>query len=440
MTLCLLSLNTGGCSSSLKNSAIRTSIQTSCNYPDVVLLQETNFLKPNDIRWKTWPYRITSSVGEHHGSGVTTLVKINEKISMTSSENILPGYVNYVNIEVDDTHYHLYNILMPQKNDEALKALETIENHCNALKEGTIVLGGDFNCTHNPSLDRFCNTVENRRRIALTLQNLYTSLQLSDIWRRLNPDSSRYTWFRSNPLKPELMSKARLDRFYIPEVMTSFVTNCDFQACPLSDHSAVLLTLQMSTKQKRGSPYWHFNNSLLEDTEYIESIKVFWKRWQLQKPEYHNVCTWWDMGKVQIKQITQMFGSKVAKEKRNKIKSLQNNIDLLQTALENTKENFKILKEQRDSLNEPFKNEARGALVRARFKYTNEIDTCSRYFFNFEKSISASKNIARIRLPCGDITEDPDKIKTHVRNFYKDRYSRSRNYNERSTFSNNTRH
>ena len=57
---------------------------------------------------------------------------------MTSSENILPGYVNYVNIEVDDTDYHLYNILMPQKNDEPLKALETIENHCGALKEGTI--------------------------------------------------------------------------------------------------------------------------------------------------------------------------------------------------------------------------------------------------------------------------------------------------------------
>ena len=158
---------------------------------------------------------------------------------------------------------YLYNILMPQRNDEALKAMKCLENHCDTLKSGTILLGGDFNCTHNPSLDRFCNNVEHRKKIALALQELYHSFQLCDIWRRLNPDSSRYTWFRSNPLKPELMSKARLDRFYIPEVMTSFVTNCDFQACPLSDHSAVLLTLQMITKQKRGSPYIYIGTSTI---------------------------------------------------------------------------------------------------------------------------------------------------------------------------------
>ena len=73
------------------------------------------------------------------------------------------------------------------------------------------------------------------------------------------------------------------------------------------------------------------------------------------------------MGKAQIKQISQMFGSKVAKEKRHKIKSLQDNIDLLQAAPNITPENLRTLKEQRDTLSELFKNEARGALVRARF-------------------------------------------------------------------------
>ena len=197
MTLSLSSLNTGGCCSSLKNTAIQAYIKTSFNEPDVIFLQETNHLKPNDICWKTWPYKITSSVGKHHGSGVTTLAKINEKIQMISSENIFPGYVHYVSVNVDDSIYHLYNILMPQRNDEALKALKCLENHCDTLKGGTILLGGDFNCTHNPSLDRFCNNVEHRKKIALALQELYHSFQLCDIWRRLNPDSSRdtCTWF-----------------------------------------------------------------------------------------------------------------------------------------------------------------------------------------------------------------------------------------------------
>ena len=423
MTLCLLSLNTGGCSSSLKNSAIRVYIEKSGSDPDVVFLQETNFLKSSDICWKTWPYKIISSEGKHRGSGVTTLVKTNENTHLVSSEDIFHGCVIYVSVEANDNLYHLYNILMPQNNDEAVKALEAIENHCNKVKDGVIILGGDFNCTHNPSFDRFCNPIENRKQIALALQNLHNSLSLCDIWRRLNPDSRRYTWFRSNPLKPELMSKARLDRFYIPETMTSSVIGCDFYPCPLSDHSAVAMTFQVHKKQKRGSPYWHFNNSLLEDNDYIDSITLFWKRWQLQKSDYDNICTWWDMGKAQIKQITQLYGSKVAQEKRIKIQKLQDSIDLLQAAPDSTPENLKTLKEQRDALSELFKNEARGALVRARFQYTNEIDTCSNYFFNLEKSISSSKYISRIRLPCGDIVEDPDKIRTHIRNFYRDLYS-----------------
>ena len=130
------------------------------------------------------------------------------------------------------------------------------------------------------------------------------------------------------------------------------------------------------------------------------------------------------MGKVHIKKITQMYGSKKAQEKRSKVKSLQESIDNLQSSPDLIHETVEVLKKQRDALSEIYKHEARGALIRARFQYSNEIDTCSTYFFNLESSVFASKSISNIRLPCGNITDNPREIKHHVRSFYKDLYSR----------------
>ena len=85
--------------------------------------------------------------------------------------------------------------------------------------------------------------------------------------------------------------------------------------------------------------------------------------------------------------------------------------------------NKNALEEQRDALNSLLKNEARGALVRSRFKYTNESDSSSCFFFSLEKSNSLSKTISRIRLSSGYISEDPSEIKKHVRDLYETLYS-----------------
>ena len=80
-----------------------------------------------------------------------------------------------------------------------------------------------------------------------------------------------------------------------------------------------------------------------------------------------------------------MYGTKAAREKRDKIGSLQKSIDELQSTPDITPDTKKSLKEQRESLNDLYRHEAQGALIRARFQYTHEIDTCSICFLNTEK-------------------------------------------------------
>ena len=104
-----------------------------------------------------------------------------------------------------------------------------------------------------------------------------------------------------------------------------------------------------------------------------------------------------------------MYGSKIAK-KRKDFLEINQKIDELQSAPDLTPQTIYTLAEQRNNLNYVLKTEAQGALIRSRFKHTNETDSCSTYFFNLEKSKSLSKNISRIRLPSGLISEDPGDI------------------------------
>ena len=76
-----------------------------------------------------------------------------------------------------------------------------------------------------------------------------------------------------------------------------------------------------------------------------------------------------------------MYGAKAAKDKRDMINKLNKSIDDLQSAPELTPETIAILKEHRETLNSVFKREAQGALIRSRFQYINEVDTCSSFFF-----------------------------------------------------------
>ena len=119
-----------------------------------------------------------------------------------------------------------------------------------------------------------------------------------------------------------------------------------------------------------------------------------------------------------------MYASKIAKEKRHVLNKINRKIANLLSAPESNEETRRALQEQKSYLNKLLNDEARGALVRARFQHLNEIDTCSSYFFNLEKNNSLSKTIAKIKLSSGVITENPAQIKQHIHNFYQNLYSR----------------
>lgn len=424
MTLSLLTLNTGGCSNAMKNASVFSYVDNIAFDSDIVFLQEINDLSQNSQCWNLWSsYKPFCAPGHNRGSGVATLVK-NNLCSDIDSLVILNSHIIYVKIEFDGGMYHLYNVLMPQDDGLAIKAVHLLAYHVNQCSDGVIIIGGDYNCTLSPSLDRLCMPNEHRPKLSSALKEVIDSNKLCDTWRRLHPHEKKYSWHRNNPHSVNGVSKARLDRFYVSFPLIPSLHSCRILPCTLSDHCAISLKIKIPPQKPRGCAFWHLNNSLLDDNDYRSIIIHFWTDWQNKKADFPNILSWWDFGKSHIKVLTQMYGSKLANEKKETILNINKTIDELHSSPEFTPDIQQALAEQRTELNILLKNQAKGALVRSRFQYANEIDTSSSYFYGLEKSNSTFKTLSRTRLPSGNITEDQNDIKIHVRNFYKNLYCR----------------
>ena len=132
-----------------------------------------------------------------------------------------------------------------------------------------LCLGGDFNCTLNPSLDR--NRAEPHVASTRSLVHSISRFKLTDIWRLQHPTQQQFTWCRCSN---NLVSLARLDKFYVSDHFLNLVLNTSILPSGFSDHHVVVMQFQLPFV-KVVSPYWKFNAALLQNKFFVSSFKTF---------------------------------------------------------------------------------------------------------------------------------------------------------------------
>jgi exonuclease III len=90
---------------------------------------------------------------------------------------------------------------------------------------------------------------------------------MCDIWRELNPEAKTFSWRKKNPIK-----FARLDFFLISSHLVPYITNTFIEPGFQSDHSIIGIEIDFS-RVKLGRGFFKFNNSLLQDVDYVKLVK-----------------------------------------------------------------------------------------------------------------------------------------------------------------------
>ena len=259
--------------------------------------------------------------------------------------------------------------------------------------------------------------------------------ELMDPFRHLHGETRKYTRKRLSSLQ-----RGRLDFFLTTKSLIPFLRNCDIDISYKSDHSIIVLELLFSN-QIHGKGYWKFNNSLLNDIEYVDLIneKINNVILQYSLPVYNgehiiNI----DRSELQfiiddqlfmetllmeIRGETISFSSYKTKAKNQGEKHIENEISFLETNLNETnKDRLSSLQSELENLR---KEKLHGSFIRSRANWADSGEKVTKYFCNLEKQNIASETIPLIETEDGNHLFDQREILKEAKHYYETLYNES---------------
>ena len=413
----------------------------------VLFLQETH-LTPDLLSNFEQQFKGTAvhSLGTSSSKGVAILIHSSVCHKVLNTYCDAYGRLIIVNVVIDTVTYTMVNIYAPNnqadRNIFFKQLLENITEHA----EGTIILAGDYNEILDPKIDRKTrsNQIPKKTKASNSLGNLNREKGLIDIWRIKNKRKSQFTWKRQ-----ALNEASRIDYFLIQTELENNVISCDIRPAQISKTSHLAVSLKLKTcEENRGPGIWKINNSILNDNEYqtliIHTIQNCKRIQHQENLTSHNT---WEKIKLDIREVTQSFSKRKAKQVKSRCTLLENRLTSLHQLQDKTTEINENIKNEiinaETELDSIYENRAKGAQIRARAEWVEQGEKNTKFFLGLEKSRQRKKNIRKLTTTDGQtLTESTDILNEQV-SFYSRLYSskindtaKMRNYIDSTRLSN----
>lgn len=411
--------------------------QQKCN---ILCLQDTHFTEEmeNNIT-NEWGYTAYFNSFSSQSRGVAILFNNNFDFIVHRKKSDDTGNFLALDLTIENSRISLITIYGPNEDDPNFyeKISDTFEEFNN---RHTIVVG-DFNLVINSDVDYTNYLHINNPKTREKVLEMVSTYNLLDVFREINPDKLRYTWRKPNPFK-----QARLDFFLISQSLLSMVEECNILTSYRSDHSPVMLNLKFD-EFKHSKGLWKFNNSLLQDIEYIEAIrqivsniKAYYSLPIYNKSNIENITD----EEIQFIIDDQLFLETLLLEirgktisyssyKKKKINEKEKNLIAEITKLEiNYEQNLQSIQNKKKELENIRNHKLMGNIIRSRAKWLDEGEKPTNYFLNLENRHYTNKIIPKLineNNNKDNITEQSEIFK-EVESFYKNLYTRNTHSNK----------
>ena len=387
---------------------------------DVMLLQETHSSADNESDWRRGCNGEVILSHKSSCSGGVGIVFSRSFLPFSCEvEEIIKGCLLKVKAQFENITVVFVNVYAPTKGVDRLAVLDVLcDTIRNCSSDEYLFLGGDFNCTENPKLDR--NHQEPHPASSRRFRQLTEAHELSDVWRMFYKSHRQYTWSHS---KDNVLSLARLDRLYSFKHHMNLFKSCHINPVGFSDHCLVFCCVFIKNVRLQ-SAYWHFNTALLHDKAFRAAFECFWFTHRKCKSDFACVQQWWDFGKSQIKQLCQQFTRNVTRDITRSMRDLETQVVELQSLAGSTGDRGLLdsLKSKKSALANLLGIAAQGALVRSRFLDITQMDAPSHFFFGLERKNGQRKIVHSLRSSSGSAISDSSEIRKFAVRFYKDLY------------------
>ena len=170
-----------------RNTLFFLIVDTHCNHANLASKWQKQWSK--DEKDSLW------SLGTNRQKGVAILINPRlKKEGISYSDEMIDSNGRYIKIKVNihGAIYRLVCIYAPPNDMARQRVKFFIDINNNVLKDDfdcETIMGGDYNCTLNPDIDRINCTSENNDLGQIDLFRLIQTHELEDFWRRKYPDN-----------------------------------------------------------------------------------------------------------------------------------------------------------------------------------------------------------------------------------------------------------
>ena len=389
----------------------------------IYMIQEAHCTENKSHVWRVeWGYQAIFSSCTSARAGVGILFNNNFNLKLLKTFSDPEGRFLIIDIEVDERKITLANIYAPNEDNPCF--FMKVYDHLLDFNCEEVIIGGDFNLVLDIEKDKNGGQPKTHNNSLKIVKNISEQLDLTDIWRTINPDIHRFTWRQKNP-----KIQCRLDFFLVSQSLVTNVNKADIKPGYKTDHSLIIIELGLNQNQ-RGRGFWKLNTSHLRELDYINEVRTSIEETKAEYQDTVNPALYWEMIKLKVREKSLEFASVRKKRlKRREIEIEQKMIELYKIT-----ENFKTTTDQKTDAEEKLelcKNElqkiiehqTKGAIIRAKSRWYNEGEKNTKYFLTLEKRHYKQGTINRLKTKNGATVTSDKEILNQCETFYKDLYS-----------------
>ena len=176
-------------------------------------------------------------------------------------------------IQVEHTIFYVINVYALNGYHEQEQFIRILGEKL-VSKTGTtkLIISDDWNATVN-KIDKWRGLPWKETTCRNSIIDLMEELYMLDIYRQFHADNKSFTYETKNS-----KLKSRIDFFLISRPTSYNVKRTEERSSIAPDHKAIFLGLELQSELKRGHGTWKFNNTLLEDQDYIDLINFIYPR------------------------------------------------------------------------------------------------------------------------------------------------------------------
>ena len=346
---------------------------------------------------KSWfpSYSLVGSIGSTKSCGVAVLFKPSFSLLNTVSDS--SGRFVRACLSRADAVFDMVSLYAPNLWSAHLSFFPSLLPF---LDPGApTLLCGDFNLVMDHSRDRWNAGGQSVTDTPEVLASFFRDLSCVDARPSCHPTQQAFTWLRTDGT-----CASRIDLVGCPVSWLPSVSTCDIFVCPVSDHSAVSLTLtSLPGAVSRGPGFWKLNTSILTEPDYIAENSSFWSTWQGSKDSSSSLLGWWDLGKAHIKSLSLDYCRRCSA--RRKAQSIFSSAEVVRLKSLVDLGHVSALPDYKKALSELQEfslDQARGAQLCSRTRWVEEGESSSAYFFHLERRRKAESTISSPKV--GDCT------------------------------------